>query len=193
MKTFVTVALLLWAVWLPAVILSERPTARTTPRAINAPISGFNKGDCIVVTQGGKKVTVTLWGIDAPELDQPGGKESVANLHRLVGNNSVRIEVVNRDRFGRLAAKVYAGNVYLNLQMAADGYAWWDRHFAAGAREIQAAETQARQARRGIWQNVNNIDPFEWRKKYTARQPQEQPQPSQQQQYPPFEPFKPVN
>ena len=183
MKTIITIVILLWGFWLPAIILSPPTDNRSGGgKAIVASISGFNKGDCIVINSGGRKITVTLWGIDAPELDQPGGKEAVANLHRLVGNGKVRIEVVNRDRFGRLMAKVYSGNTYLNLQMAIDGYAWWDRHFASAAREIQAAETQARQARRGIWQNANNIEPFEWRKKFTTSQSE----------FPPFVPVSPV-
>jgi len=165
-KTAVIFLLLIWSMVLPAIILSS-PENRT--RTVMASVSAFNKGDNLIVLVGGRKTAVTLWGIDAPEVDQPGGREAVANLYRIVGHNRVRIEVVSRDRYGRITGKVYVGGTYLNRQMIADGFAWWDRHEAGAARDFQGAEVQARLAHRGIWQNDRNVSPFEWRKKVFNR------------------------
>ena len=72
-------------------------------------------GDTIVVAEQ----LVRLHGIDAPELDQTFwwrgqqiacGTMSLAALEALIAGVKVRCEVVERDRHGRLVAKVFSPN-----------------------------------------------------------------------------------
>jgi len=79
-------------------------------------------GDTIVVAEQ----LVRLHGIDAPELDQSfwwqgqklmGGMMALAAIETLTAGVKVRCEVVERDRHGRIVAKVFApkgsGHVFL--------------------------------------------------------------------------------
>ena len=60
-------------------------------------------GDTIhVVTDGNVKFKVRLDRIDAPEKDQPHGKESTAYLTKLIKGRSVRVEWQKKDKYGRV-------------------------------------------------------------------------------------------
>ncbi|MBU7045436.1 MAG: thermonuclease family protein, partial [Theionarchaea archaeon] len=63
--------------------------------------------------------TVRLIGIDAPELSQPGGKESREYLTHLILNKGVTLEkgYEDRDKYNRLLRFVYLGNKCINEEM----------------------------------------------------------------------------
>ena len=66
-------------------------------------------GDTIhVVTDGNVKFKVRLDRIDAPEKDQPYGKESTAYLTSLIRGKTVRVEWQKKDQYGRVLGIVYA-------------------------------------------------------------------------------------
>lgn len=44
---------------------------------------------------------VRLWGIDAPELREPGGKASRNYLRSLIAGQQLSCEMIERDRYGR--------------------------------------------------------------------------------------------
>ena len=69
--------------------------------------------------------TVRLIGIDAPELSQPGGKESRQYLARLVLNKGITLEkgFEDRDKYNRLLRFVYIDDVCINEEMIRQGYA----------------------------------------------------------------------
>ncbi|MBU7019146.1 MAG: thermonuclease family protein [Theionarchaea archaeon] len=69
--------------------------------------------------------TVRLIGIDAPELSQPGGKESREYLTQLILNKGVTLEkgYQDRDKYNRLLRFVYLGNTCINEEMIKQGYA----------------------------------------------------------------------
>jgi endonuclease YncB( thermonuclease family) len=86
-------------------------------------------GDTIVVPDQ----LVRLHGIDAPELDQTFwwrgeqiacGTMSLAALEALIAGVKVRCEVIERDRHGRLVAKVYSPNgVDVGRRLVSAGWA----------------------------------------------------------------------
>lgn len=85
-------------------------------------------GDTIRVVWHGEDIAVRLLGIDAPERNQPGAKESAACLRSLLdGTETVDIEFEHarpgRDSLGRLLAYVWRGNLHLNLEMLRRGHA----------------------------------------------------------------------
>jgi len=94
--------------------LSRRTVSLTDPAKVI-------DGDTIVVAEQ----LVRLHGIDAPELDQPtsrsggrarrpeklvGGVMALAALEVLTAGVNVRRKVIERDRHGRVVAKVFAPN-----------------------------------------------------------------------------------
>lgn len=107
---------------------------------------------------------VRLHGIDAPERDQPHGRTAGAELARLIEGRTVRVELLDRDNYGRLVARVWAGDVDVNLALVEDGHAWWYEFYAQDHRDLELAEEAARRAQRGLWAQRNPIPPWEWRR-----------------------------
>lgn len=67
---------------------------------------------------------VRLYGIDAPELDQPGGQESKAALEQLVRpDTAVEIIPVESDRYDRAVGLVVLHGTLLNLEQIRNGHA----------------------------------------------------------------------
>jgi len=88
-------------------------------------------GDTIKVRIGDRTETIRYIGMNAPELhhptrgEEPGGREATEANRKLVDGQTVRLEldVQERDRYGRLLAYVYLGDMMVNAEMVAQGYA----------------------------------------------------------------------
>ena len=122
-------------------------------------------GDTIVVA--GERVR--LHGIDAPKLDQTFwwrgqetacGTMSLAALEALTAGVRVRCEVIERDRHGRLVAKVFSPNgVDIGRRLVLAGWAVASRQYST---DYVDAEKEARKARRGMWRGTF-VNPWMWR------------------------------
>jgi endonuclease YncB( thermonuclease family) len=53
---------------------------------------------------------VRLRSLNAPELNEPGGRKAKKALENAILGKKVRLEIVSHDRFGRAVAQVYLGN-----------------------------------------------------------------------------------
>jgi micrococcal nuclease len=127
-------------------------------------VTKVTDGDTIHVEIGGGDETVRLIGIDTPESVDPRspvecfGLEASAHLKDLIPVGSeVRLvrDIEARDRYDRLLAYVYraSDDLFVNLQMAIDGYALQLTYppNIAHVEEITDAVREAREAGRGLW------------------------------------------
>jgi endonuclease YncB( thermonuclease family) len=122
-------------------------------------------GDSFKMNVDGRGVVqVRLYGIDAPEKDQPGGRMALKAAIKLLKNKTVRVVKVDIDKYKRVVGKVYLGKLYVNLWLLNNGYAWRFKFFSLD-KNFSQAERRARQAKLGIWQLTNNIPPWEYRQK----------------------------
>jgi len=124
-------------------------------------------GDTIIVHDiNDEKHRVRFYGIDAPEIKQEGGQESLEHLLMLLENIAVvRIDVQNIDLYGREVAIVYTENLNLNRRQIEDGYAWhYKQYDSLFKEEFAALEQQAREKKLGIWRNTNLMAPWEFRR-----------------------------
>ena len=71
-------------------------------------------GDTLVVQLSSGPIRVRLYGIDAPEHNQPGGREAAAALTSLVNGERVELEPINQDRYSRMVAHVLRGQLDVN-------------------------------------------------------------------------------
>lgn len=78
-------------------------------------------GDTLIVA--GERVR--LRNVDAPELDQPGGRAAADYLAALVKGRVVVCDVAARDRWARAVASCRAGQVELGEQLIAAGHGRW--------------------------------------------------------------------
>ena len=142
----------------------EKDAAKT--KVIIGKCTRVSDGDTIhVVTDGNVKFKVRLDRIDAPEKDQPYGKESTAYLTSLIRGKTIRVEWVKKDQYGRVLGIVYLDKADVNLQMVTTGnahhYSYFDKTPA-----YAAAESAAKSKKRGLWAAGGDavISPYEWRK-----------------------------
>jgi len=122
-------------------------------------------GDTIVVAGQ----LVRLHGIDAPELDQTFwwrgqklvcGTMALAALEAITAGVKVRCKVVERDRHGRLVAKVFAPDgVDVGRRLVSAGWALAYRRYST---DYVDAEDEARKAKRGMWRG-SFLKPWVWR------------------------------
>ena len=124
-------------------------------------------GDTIVVVQKetDRKDVVRLLRINTPEKGQPGSEEATEALKYLVrgGGGVVTLEFEtpgeeHRDGFGRLLAYVIADGKNVKLEMVREGWSTFWKKYGKGrlAAAFEAAEQEAREAKRGLWGMENN-------------------------------------
>ena len=88
-------------------------------------------GDTIHVKIGDRVERVRYIGVNTPELhhprrgEEPGGREASRVNQQLVAGRRVRLEmdVQPRDRYGRLLAYVWVGDLMVNAELVRLGYA----------------------------------------------------------------------
>jgi micrococcal nuclease len=122
-------------------------------------------GDSISVMRGGRAEAVRLNGIDAPERGQPFANAAKQQLSELVFGKVVRVEIRTKDRYQRTVADVYVGATLVNHELVRTGMAWWFRQYARGDRRLRALEEEAREAKRGLWEEAEPVAPWEFRRR----------------------------
>jgi len=157
-----------------ALAFNSRP-AIGSPPAISSTLRGtvvqVLDGDSLRVRLESGPIEVRLHAADAPEYDQPGGREARRALaRRLAPGTIVELEPIEQDRYERIVAIVHAGAEDVNAWVVQQGHAWAYRHYTTDERYCRW-EDEARQAKRGLWQLPahSRIAPWDWRRR--ARDP----------------------
>ena len=98
---------------------------------------------------------VRLYGIDAPESDQPFGRESTEALRGLLRAQPLALDVFAHDQYGRAIGLLYPRGgdqrQSLNVAMVRDGWAYCYHRNGRYSQGLNAAQRQAQAARRGVW------------------------------------------
>lgn len=141
-----------------AAIPAERAGARP---AIDATLLWVIDGDTVCARVEGRVERVRYIGIDAPEMrhitrgGEPGGQEAREANRRLVKGKRLHLEldVVPRDRYGRVLAYVYAGERLVNAELVRQGYARASTvpPNVKYERLLRRLQQEARDQRRGLW------------------------------------------
>ena len=87
-------------------------------------VVGVHDGDTITVLVDKQQIKVRLAEIDAPELRQPFGNRSKQSLSELCFQQSAKVELVAKDRYGRSVGRVKCGEVDAGAHQVALGMAW---------------------------------------------------------------------
>ena len=123
-------------------------------------------GDTLTASCPSGQVKVRIFGIDAPKMNQkPWGEHSKQTMnHLLAGQASVRLRVMDQDRYGRTVAQVFAGERDAGLELVRQGQAVMYEQYNDSP-VYRQAQTEAKQARRGIWEKPGSQqDPAAWRR-----------------------------
>lgn len=136
---------------------------------IEGKIVAVSDGDTVTVLDSDKKQhKIRLAGIDAPESDQPFGRASKENLSKLVYGKHVTVVWEKVDRYRRTVGKILLDGQDINLEQVKAGLAWHYKKYqdeqSPEERKIYAlAETEARTAKLGLWNDGRSIEPGRWR------------------------------
>ena len=153
------------ALWLLLVFLPQscRPQAHFTARCV-----GVTDGDTITVLSGTERTKIRLQGIDTPERGQDFSKKATRFTSRLVAGQQVRIFPRERDRYGRLVARVEVDTKDVALELVKAGLAWHYKRYSSDL-GLAAAEQQARAEKLGIWSLADPTPPWEFKRREGAR------------------------
>jgi endonuclease YncB( thermonuclease family) len=108
-------------------------------------------------------IRVRLWGMDAPESDQPYGDQAKELLQRTVANRRVVLEQTDTDPYGRLVCRVGIDGFDVSQMMVRSGFAWAYEAYN-NRRDTAGYQKEAQLSRRGLWMDESPIPPWEWRK-----------------------------
>lgn len=123
-------------------------------------------GDTFQVTRGRKIVKIRLWGIDAPEWDQPYAREITRYLHTIILHKKVKIQYYYTDDYNRLVATLTINGFLLNQLLIEKGYAWVYERYCdrAVCQQWKHAEKEAKINKKGLWRTQGPTPPWLWKK-----------------------------
>jgi endonuclease YncB( thermonuclease family) len=181
-KGFRTLCLL---VVLSTLLIAFSSFAREPIRTVTGTVTKVSDGDTIHVTTPEKtKLTVRLYGIDAPETPkinqrtghinkpgQPFGEKSWKALEAKIMRKAVRLDIIDIDRYKRMVGMIWIGDRNINLEMVKEGYAEAYTEYLKDPFKSQflSAQREARSGKRGIWGLPNYERPRDFRKRLKMR------------------------
>jgi len=122
-------------------------------------------GDTFDLKYGDEKIRVRLFGIDSPERAQAFNVKAKEFTASLIADKDVRVVLINKDRYGRSVADVYLEDgTHVNSAIVKAGYAWHFKQYTDDP-DLARLETEAHRARSGLWQDVDPIAPWEFRRR----------------------------
>jgi len=122
-------------------------------------------GDTFEMRYGNEKMRVRLFGIDSPERGQPFNVKAKEFTASLIADKDVRVVIINKDRYGRFVADVYLEDGrHVNSAIVKAGYAWHFKRYSDDP-GLARLESEAHVARRGLWQDLNPIAPWDFRRR----------------------------
>lgn len=136
----------------------------TYPAEFTAKVVGIKDGDTIVVLYQKNELIIRFEHIDCPEGGQAFGKKAKQKTSSLCYSKAVTIRTAGKeDRYHRLIAEVYQGDLCVNKELVRSGLAW---HFTkySNQSEYTTLQNEAKHKQLGLWADPSPKAPWEWRK-----------------------------
>lgn len=166
------------------------PSIAQAPADDQASVVSTGDGDTLRVNRNGETITVRLACIDAPESSQPYGQEAGQRLAELLPRGeTVTLQTVNFDRYGRTVAEVSVGNISVGRRLVTEGYAVVYHQYLSGcpdsADALLTAEGSARASGLNFWSQPDPVMPWDYRRGgTTATSPTTEPTPQPEEPQP---------
>lgn len=130
----------------------------------------IHDGDTFKATVANKAVIdCRIWGIDAPELDQPWGKVAKTALMEFILKKNIRI-TKKSNSYSRIVITVENSGKDIALELLKMGLAWHSNLHAPNMREYAKAVEEAKKEKRGLWSDKAPVAPWIWRKRRQTQQ-----------------------
>jgi micrococcal nuclease len=130
------------------------------------PVVSVLDGDTIEVLHNTNPERIRLSGIDCPEKSQAFGKRAKQAASALVFGKEVTLQTHGYDKYKHTLADVLLPDgTNLNQELVKEGWCWWYQKYAPGDTVLEGLETEAREARKGLWVDPQPVPLWEWRKR----------------------------
>lgn len=124
-------------------------------------------GDLISLETGEEATPLRLYGIDAPEPDQPGAAAAKAFTTEQLAGKSVEMERLTEDSLGIAVVKItVAEEKDLSHLLVDAGLAWWDQENVPDDSKLMKLAAGAISEPRGIFVDALALAPWDWRKSH---------------------------
>jgi micrococcal nuclease len=131
-------------------------------------VIGISGGDTLTLLVDKQPLKIRLANIDAPEAEQPFGRQSKESLAELCWGKDATYEAQDIVRHGHTVAVVTCGGVETSRAQIERGMAWvedkYNRDFT-----LPALQAMARRDRIGLWSDENPVPPWEFRRPQIKR------------------------
>jgi endonuclease YncB( thermonuclease family) len=130
----------------------------------SGPVASVLDGDTIEVLHNNRAERIRLSGIDCPEKGQAYGNNAKQAASELVFGKEVTLKTHGQDKYRRTLADVLLPDgTNVNHMLVNQGWCWWYRKYAPGDTVLEGLETEAREAKKGLWTDPHPVPPWEWR------------------------------
>ena len=154
---------------LAVLLLLTGVAACAAPSSVTGTVKRVLDGDSLIVRSAGRDVEVRLGEIDTPEKGQPYADVSRKALQGMLLDRRVRLEVLDRDQYGRTVARVYRlpEELWVNAELVRRGHAWVYRRHVRD-KSLYEIERDARARRAGLWAlpEAERTPPWQWRRSH---------------------------
>lgn len=171
---------------IPALFQDEQYSQAGQHYDLSGRVSRVADGDTFTLSGAGKRHTIRVASIDAPETEardrpgQPFAQKSRKRLQQLIAQQQVRLICYEQDHYGRHVCDVPLacddkvvcdeasadGQTTVSRVLVAEGLAWANMEkqgkFLRDQRLLDL-QKQAQQASLGLWQDKDPVAPWAWR------------------------------
>jgi micrococcal nuclease len=128
-------------------------------------VVGVKDGDTLVLlSPDNQNITVRLAEVDCPEKNQAFGQAAKLFTSNLCFGKGVQLTGTQKDRYGRTVGLVLLEDgTNVNYEIVKNGYAWQYLAYSKNM-ELAGLEQHARENKLGLWQDINPIAPWNFRK-----------------------------
>ena len=119
-------------------------------------------GDTYFFQTTNETLKVRMFGIDAPEGNQPFGKESKEFMSKYIHKDATLVSH-GHDQYKRILGTLFIDGQDINLLSVKGGYAWHYKRYLDDKQYADAQEN-AKKNKLGLWGLSNPIPPWNWRR-----------------------------
>jgi endonuclease YncB( thermonuclease family) len=130
-------------------------------------VTYVSDGDTVWVQplKGGEAKKIRLLGLDAPEVCQAWGPQSLEALQGVLQGQLVEVKGRHHDTYSRLLAKIFHQGHDVGAWMVAQGHAW-SSTYQQRAGPYDALQMQAQNQHLGLFADGQAVPPRVFRKKF---------------------------
>ena len=123
-------------------------------------------GDTIEVLNGHHTERIRLSGIDCPEKGQAYGTRAKHAASDLAFGKEVTVQTHGHDKYKRTLADVLLPDgTNVNQELVKQGWCWWYQKYAPRDTVLEGLETEAREAKKGLWADPQPVPPWGYRRR----------------------------